>query len=88
LGYDIKGGTNQNSTNISLPQENIDSSNDSNNTTSHLMPSFHSNKLVGFPSTAPKNIFSNNRHNDNYTDFKVSLGLNPRKILDKNLGYD
>ena len=24
LGYDIKGGTNQNSTNISLPQENID----------------------------------------------------------------
>jgi hypothetical protein len=92
MGYDIKGGTNQNPTNISSPQENIDSSNDSNNSTSHLMPSFHSNKLVWSPSTAPKNIFSknthNNSHNDNYTDLKVSLGQNPRIKLDTSLGYD
>ena len=54
LGYDIKGGTNQNSTNISLPQENIDSSKNSNNSTAHLMPLFYSNKLVFFSSTALK----------------------------------
>jgi len=90
MGYDIKGGTNQNSTNISLHQKIIDSS---NNSTSHLMPSCHLNKLVGFPSTALKNIFSNNTHhnyihNDNYTDLKVSLGQNPRIKLDTSLGYD
>ena len=92
LDYDIKGGTNQNSTNISLPQENIDSSKNSNNSTAHLMPLFHSNKLVFFSSTALKIIISNNTHNksrnDNCTDAKASLGKNRRIKLVTSLGYD
>jgi len=85
-GYDIKGGTNKNSTNILLPQENIDSS------TFNLMLLFHSNKFVGFPSTAPKNIIRNNTHNnshnDNCTDAMASLGKNHRIKLYTSLGYD
>jgi hypothetical protein len=56
------------------------------------MPSFHSNKLVVFSSTALKIIISNNTHNnshnDNCTDAKASLGKNRRIKLVTSLGYD
>jgi len=47
LGNAIKGGTNPNFSKISLPPENIDSSNNNNNSISHLMPSFDWNTFVG-----------------------------------------
>ncbi len=91
LDYDIKGGTQQNSSIILSPLENTINIINDHNSNLHLMPLLYLNTMAGSLVIKIHEINSNASDNkitnDNCKPTETLLGINKRRKLPNNLGY-